>query len=364
MSKIAASKGVGKNRGTYNRFFPYKALIYADRIERIVADEFPAPVVWHVYPSNVCNVNCGFCIMRDERGKRNNAMLSREVLLKCARDGAENDVKLFHVSGGGEPLTNPHLLEFVRVVKSYRKGPKLALSSNGGLFGENKLELVKFFDHIRISLDAATAESYGLIKGTDPSVFQTVCDNIRRIVAYAKDNDCQVDIGAAFVITLDNWTHICEFVELAKSLGVNFVHMRPAFYERDDPRNEAVKLLVPSIVAQAGQARRQFESDDFQVYAVTEKFEGYWTERTYSKCRSTPLQAVLCADGRFAVCQDVFIKFGDYTSQTFWEAWDSEEHRQAIDRICLDSCPRCVETTQNQIIEEIFINNTIRRELI
>ena len=56
MSNTIVNKGVGKNRENYNRFFPYKALLYADRIERIVADEFPAPVVWHVYPSNVFNV--------------------------------------------------------------------------------------------------------------------------------------------------------------------------------------------------------------------------------------------------------------------------------------------------------------------
>jgi hypothetical protein len=64
------------------------------------------------------------------------------------------------------------------------------------------------------------------------------------------------------------------------------------------------------------------------------------------------------------VCQDVFHKFGDLNTQSIKEIWGSDEHKEAISRINVDSCPRCVMNKSNEIMEKVFINNDIMMELL
>ncbi|RLA86906.1 MAG: hypothetical protein DRG40_01775 [Deltaproteobacteria bacterium] len=345
----------------FNRFFPYKVLRYADRIEKILRGEFPPPVVMHIYPSNICNASCSFCIMKEEK-KRYPVKLPKEVLIKAINDCRENDVKLVHFSGGGEPLTNEAVIEALKKAKSNGStNLKTALTTNGILL---KPEIADYIDHLRISLNAGSSSIHQKVMGVSKDTFFQVLENVADVVERKKTKRLSIDIGLAFLITPENWMDIYNFCRLAKALEVDFVHIRPAYYPKGDERGELARMIVPSAFALAEKARSDFEDEDFKIYSVKDKFDGYWTPRTYDRCRATPLSAVLAADGSFVVCQDVFIRFGDYKRQSFWEIWDSEEHRQAIESIKLDECPRCVENIHNQIIQHCFIENRPRMELI
>ncbi len=107
----------------------------------------------------------------------------------------------------------------------------------------------------------------------------------------------------------------------------------------------------------------QLKSNKVKIYAISEKFDGYWNNNRYP-CRSTPLHAVLSATGEFLICQDrLDLRFGNYYKQTFDQIWFSKEHYDLIKKA--QSCNiRCVECRLNEIIERIFINNEICRELL
>lgn len=348
----------------FNRFFPYKILVYADKIREILNENMPCPVVWHVYPSNICNLDCNFCIMRKEKNDNPKHILDKNIFDKIGNDSILNDIKLIHFSGGGEPLTNPYLVDFIyRLKTTKKKTPNLALSTNGLLFTYEKLGILNYLDHLRISVNAATQKTYSLLTNRPEKNFIKLVKNIEDIVSYAKKNKCTCNIGLAYIVTLSNWKEIYDFVKLASSLKIDFVHIRPVFYEKDYENNK-LKNLLPQIMELCQMAQYDFQNKHFKVYTITYKFEGYWTNRNFTKCRSTPLQAVLCADNSFIVCQDVFHRFGDYYSNSFLEIWKSDEHKKAIEKIDLNKCPRCVETLHNQIIEEIFIKNTVKIELI
>jgi hypothetical protein len=40
------------------------------------------------------------------------------------------------------------------------------------------------------------------------------------------------------------------------------------------------------------------------IHALTDKFDGYWTPKTYNRCRAVLTGTCLRATGDFAVCQD------------------------------------------------------------
>ena len=340
----------------YDRFNSWKVLVYADRIKKILAGEFPPPVVMHIYPSNICNLGCEWCIMSEERAKHP-VKLEKETFYKAIKDASENDIKLIHISGGGEPLLHPNIYDVLKYNNSLENRVKIAVSTNGTLLRE---DLCEYADHIRISLDAGSREIYQKVKNKD--LFEKAYENIKNLVNYRNNKRIQCDIGLGFVISPENWTDVYNFCKVGSDLKIDFLHIRPAYYPKTDPKNELLKALTPSVLALVEKAKKDFR--DVAIFSITEKFDGYWTPRIYDKCRSTPLQAVLTATGEFVVCQDVFIRFGDYNKQSFWEIWNSNEHRQAIEKIDLDRCPRCVENKHNEIIQEMFIKNKARLELI
>jgi len=46
----------------YHRFNGFKILAHADKLKQIAAGEIPYPVDLHIYPSNLCNHSCEFCL--------------------------------------------------------------------------------------------------------------------------------------------------------------------------------------------------------------------------------------------------------------------------------------------------------------
>ena len=107
------------------------------------------------------------------------------------------------------------------------------------------------------------------------------------------------------------------------------------------------------------------------MFFRVDKFEGFWTKKLYSKCRANPLIAVTSGDGAFLICQDrgirkeeSYLRWGDYNTQSFEEIWNSPTHRKVIDSIDLDKCPRCVENGYNEIIENVFMKDDLKLDIL
>ena len=95
------------------------------------------------------------------------------------------------------------------------------------------------------------------------------------------------------------------------------------------------------------------------IFAISEKFDGYWTPRTYHACQAVHTGVCLRATGDFAVCQDrTDLTFGSAyrDGATFEEVWHSDERASLIARIHdgaggeLSACPRCVWNKRNELI--------------
>jgi hypothetical protein len=98
------------------------------------------------------------------------------------------------------------------------------------------------------------------------------------------------------------------------------------------------------------------------IHALTDKFDGYWTPKTYNRCRAVLTGTCLRATGDFAVCQDrTDLTFGHTPNYkkgaAFEDVWHSEEHKRIISTIhtgaALDACPRCVWGGRNKLIDAI-----------
>lgn len=321
----------------YSRFEPLKVLAQYDKLVELSRGNICLPQQLMVYPNNTCNLNCGHCIMRDLRADK--ASLSYETMMKLVTDCNRLGIKLVNIAGGGEPLLNHYTYSFIH--RLHESGIQVGLNTNG-------LELLNTVkaDFLRISVDAATRETYRKVKGCDS------WDKLnRRLANYKKFGE----MGFAFLVTHENAHEVEKFCQWAQQYDYDFLHIRPAYWPEHD--NE-IKTAMAEIMLNAD-VLNKYRGVNLRV----DKFQNTWEERPFTKCRATPLKAVLTADGSFLQCQDKFNKFGNYNTQAFEDIWFSEEHRTLIACNDLTTCPRCVEGPTNEIIEHCVMGDKLKINL-
>lgn len=339
-----------------HRFNSLKILRHYDRLEHIARGGEPYPIEWVVYPSNLCPHRCSWCMFR-QNGEQFDfkVSLSRDLLLRFVADAARLGGTVIQFEGGGEPLINTHTLEALRLANAL--GIKTAMSTNGRLLTPDVAAAV---DYLRISLNAGTAEQHYQTNhaGEGTGDWDEVIGGIARSVSAKRG-----DISLAFVLDADNYTDIPAFIDLAADLGVDFVHIRPAFWY-DPGQDRKVRSVMPQALALCQEAQARHAGGKLDIFAITEKFDGYWTPRAYHACRAVWTGVVLRATGNFAVCKDrTDLVWGDTPSYkagaTFEDCWHSDERRALVARIHdgeggeLQKCPRCVWGSRNLILAAV-----------
>jgi MoaA/NifB/PqqE/SkfB family radical SAM enzyme len=349
-----------------HRFQSLKILVHADRLRAIAEGGEPYPIEWVVFPSNVCNHKCTWCMYR-QNGEQENFpdILPRETYLRFIRDAKRLGGTVVQIEGGGEPLINKATPEALALCNEL--GIKSALSTNGRLLTP---EIAARVDYLRVSLNAGTAEQHTKTNhgGEGPGDWGEIVRRLHESLPNRRQ-----DAGLAFVADHENYRDVVPFVELAASVGADFVHIRPAFYY-DAEKDAAVRAVMPELFAGCEEAKRRF-GDRVQVFAIAEKFDGYWTPRSYDRCRAVWTGVVLRATGDFAVCKDrtdlVWGKDPSYSAGASFEScWHSDERRRLVGTLHgslggeLINCPRCVWNTRNQVIEDVFMNDSMRLALV
>ena len=106
-----------------------------------------------------CNLNCVMCIQRvwDEPI----GLMKRDDYAALMDQVRSLDAPpIIHLSGFGEPLTHPHILDLVALAKS--TGAEVEMTTNGMLLNESKCKALMDLelDRLVVSVDGATAESF------------------------------------------------------------------------------------------------------------------------------------------------------------------------------------------------------------
>ncbi|MCM8797306.1 MAG: radical SAM protein, partial [Candidatus Omnitrophica bacterium] len=202
-------------------------LRYSDRLEKIFANQVVYPVIVEWHPGETCDSNCIFCYSRGmhykdrEQGKE---PLSLERAQELLREFVDNGVREFWISGGKEPLTNPITGQVIKSAADL--GLDVRLYTNGIRLDRATQEKILDCKQVRISLNAATPETYKQVQGINGENFNRVVKNIGDFVKLKKQKKAAVRIGMSFLLTPYNYKEIPKIAELAKELGVDFLAIR------------------------------------------------------------------------------------------------------------------------------------------
>ena len=127
--------------------------------------------------------------------------------------------------GIGEPLLNRELFEIVAYLKT-RVTSVLFNSDAIGLTAARARRLIESgLDEFRVSMDAATAESYRRLRGVDR--FARVVENVARLVALERTLERATPrVSLWFTASRANIEELPAFVQLAGDLGVGEVYVQ------------------------------------------------------------------------------------------------------------------------------------------
>jgi radical SAM protein with 4Fe4S-binding SPASM domain len=132
---------------------------------------------WNV--TYACNFRCPICFT-DSGAARDDELTTAEAL-ELARKAHQAGAKDILISGG-EPFLRKDLLLVLSRLAEY--GITARIASNGSLLGDKILSRLRsetLAKSFQVSLDSTNPDVYARIHGTEPSMLETVLDNLKRI---------------------------------------------------------------------------------------------------------------------------------------------------------------------------------------
>jgi sulfatase maturation enzyme AslB (radical SAM superfamily) len=207
-----------------------------------------------------CNLQCRSC--------RNNLVYNKaidhnaDIIMQSIIEAYANfDQKvLIYCDGSGDIFVSEAYKKFFQNSK-LPSCFKFILTTNGNLLLKNKDIVEKLRDQIdliTVSLDAATNETYKVIRGGN---FQTVLDGIKFAV------ELGINVSTQFVVQKSNYKELLDYRELGRALGIQnsgyqlitrWPHMSNQWWDQNkitadiDLSNDLQKLVHDSHVTLCG----------------------------------------------------------------------------------------------------------------
>ncbi len=225
MADLVSAGPAGESSGVLARFnFRKKAIKQLPVLDANLKKVTEGPVSVVIHPTNACNAKCPMCRYADLRAA--NESIPLDVLMRAIRDLGEMGTKSIVISGGGEPIIYNGLSEVIEVASSL--GIKIGLVTNFIRVSEKLMKaIVDNLSWIRISVNAATAETYKLVQGMEPKVFPKLIENIRTLVEQRNERHAKLIIGASCIVQKGNCREVGDFLDLCTDLGVDYAFYRP-----------------------------------------------------------------------------------------------------------------------------------------
>jgi tungsten cofactor oxidoreducase radical SAM maturase len=309
----------------------------------------------YVEPTTVCNLNCRTCIRNVWEDPK--AHMQMEVFHQLVEQmRALPELRRVVFSGLGEPLTHPHILEMVRLVRE--RDLAVTIGSNGLLLDKAmSRELVTLgVDRLVISLDGVTPETYADVRG---AMISQVLDNIRDLNQAKRElGSLTPTLGIEFVALKSNIAELADLTGLASRLGAARVLVSNVLAYTEDMRDEILYGYEPRPPFNAGSW--PVRADAWVMWGTLDLPRMHWGAE--QRCRFVGDRAAVVGwDGQVAPCYPLSHTYsyftidgrrkhvarydlGDIGQESLLDIWTSEDYchfRSEVRDFHFPSCPDC-----------------------
>ena len=299
-----------------------------------------------------CNYRCVFCLFHGDTFQFSNRnilykrrmdfyrdrVLQQSDYMKLLDEMKATGIEEITLAGWGEPLLYKGYMSIIKRIKEL--GMKCEIITNGSMLDADagKQLIEEGVDNIRVSLNAASAETYAKIHGNiKPEMFERVTSNLRRIVRERDVRELSLPMmGASFVISRWNIHEVFDMLVLAVDTGLDYVSLYPALLDAVDERDN------DSFVVDEEDARRIFEniirfnasdigSGNMLVNISVETFDYLYHSEEYSierPCFAGRTTVSISPYGDVFPCCSCTKSMGSICEQPFPEIWFGETYNK------------------------------------
>lgn len=305
--------------------------------------------------TDICQQHCSFCAYRLPGYAANQLFDDRRAMaiekaLEIIDDCADIGVAAIQFTGGGEPTLHPGFR--YAICRTHLHGMKFSVVSNGVLVDEDLASRMIKASWVRISLDAATEDTYVKMR----RVHRNHWDRAQRAVSHlraakeAAGSSCEIGVG--FVVMPENWREVYDAAELAKRLGADNIRISAMFSNEDERlfaefHEECARLCVAAegLTDETFTVYNRFGDriNDLRLHSPADRLCGYQFFTTYI---GADLNVYRCCG--YAYNERGLV--GSIKQQRFRDFWLSQERVENQLSFDARGCARCQFRKQNEAI--------------
>ncbi len=331
------------------------------------------PIYFQIEPTTLCNLNCKMC---SRKKKIDTGIIPN--LKNMALNEFENIIQTIQpsriqISGQGEPFLNSEIISIIQ--SATQRKIKTTLLSNFTLPDKTQImQLAKSgLDLFKISLDAATPQTYQKIRGVDK--FNVIINNIKTLNSIKEDLGITTPkIRLQFCIQQDNYQEMLSLLKLAKDIRVDAIYFQSLeLTDFEEHTEELIGQLTPSKLLAEINKTLEFSK---QINIATnladlkEDFNSYWSKYEWNKqkqpiankkgiCLFPWFSTYITVDGEVKPCccfSREKISFGNLFTTPFPEIWNNQQYIQFRKNMKkeifdYDICRNCVAKDFSNIIK-------------
>jgi MoaA/NifB/PqqE/SkfB family radical SAM enzyme len=292
-----------------------------------------APLVVDLDLTTMCDLACPECISADIL---HTSRFSADRCVEVARELVGGGVRAVVLIGGGEPLMHPVVGTVITIL--HEASLKVGLVTNGTLIGRYLDELASMAWWVRVSVDAATQETYDRFRPSrrKTSVFPLVIGNMRKLAARKMGR-----LGYSFLlmqrfgdrgrVTDSNYHELYQAGKLAKDIGCDYFEVKAML----DSDHFTINQPAADIAAAEEQIARLrlLEDDTFRVLSSsnweTVRRDTHPVQpKEYASCAVAELRTTVTPNGVY-ICPyhrgDERGRLGEVSTMSFGQMWASAD---------------------------------------
>ncbi len=337
----------------------HKLKYHVDRLNDWLKGNTIYPVLIEVSPTGSCNHRCVFCAMDfmeyEPRALRSDIFITR--LEELAGLGLKSIV----YAGEGEPLMHPHVADFLRRGKDL--GIHAGVASNGALLGpELAEEIMPVTEWIKLSIDAADAETHAALHGCRIGDFERICDNLKNAAEMKHRNSFKCALGVQFIILPDNVGQAVKLAKMARDWGMSYFVAKPYSHHPQTIGNR-YKGVTYRPDAELSRRLSELSTASFSaVYRANAVAKVANKSRSYDRCLGLPFWSYIDSAGNVWGCS-CFLKddrflYGNIHESAFKDIWEGHRRRQSLEWVASEldvhQCrPQCRLDEINQYLWDL-----------
>lgn len=322
-----------------------------DQLAIVVEQE---PVCLYLEVTNRCNLLCTTCPRTYEQLEPE-ADMSWELFTKIVDQVPNTKRVVLH--GVGEPMLVKDLPRMVAHLK--QRGVYVLFNTNGTLLTErNGQALIDAgLDELRVSLDAADANVFQMVRGKD--MFDRIVSNVRRFREMQVEQARELPRVSLWLTGLrETLDQLDAFVRIADSLNVREVYLqrlvfftdgtnglaRPesALFEKTTDQEEAVIARAADLATSLGIAFSASGATEPETSVKKKQGDNPWSlcRRPWALMYFTATgRAIPCCIAPFSMHGYGSFTLGEATQQTLREIWNGEAYQQFRGELLSDQPP-------------------------